>query len=120
MLALSLVMAAVAFVGIGTAALGSLFAAREVAATAAESAALAAAVATYPPAGGGSPRAVAAEMAKANGASLIGCVCGVDWSLRPRTVQVATVVEADLPLLGTTLAVGRARAEFEPVTWLSG
>ena len=54
----------VATVGIGTAALGVLFAAREQAATAAEAAALAAAVATYPPAAEGPPQRLAAEFAR--------------------------------------------------------
>jgi hypothetical protein len=108
----------VATIGVGTAALGVLFDAREQAATAAEAAALAAAVATYPAAADGSPDRLAAEMASQNGARLISCWCEMDGSMRPRVVAVTVALRADLPLFGE-VAVGKtARAEFEPRLWL--
>jgi hypothetical protein len=108
----------VATVGVGTAALGALFDAREQAATAAEAAALAAAVATYPSAAEGTPERLAAELAHRNGARLISCWCDVDHSLRPRVAAVTVALTADVPLFGE-VAVGKtARAEFEPRAWL--
>jgi hypothetical protein len=108
----------VATIGVGTAALGALFDAREQAATAAEAAALAAAVATYPPAAEGPPQRLAAEFARSNGARLVSCWCELDGSLRPRVVAVTVALSADVPLFGA-VAVGKtARAEFEPRLWL--
>lgn len=108
----------VAAVGVGSAALGVLFDAREEAATAAEAAALAAAVATYPPAADGSPDRLAAELAGQNGARLISCWCDVDTSLRGRVVAVTVALTADVPLFGEVRVGRTARAEFEPRLWL--
>jgi hypothetical protein len=108
----------VASIGVGTAALGALFEARERAATAAEAGALAAAVATYPPAADGSPDRLAAELAGRNGARLISCWCDVDVSLRPRVVAVTVALTADVPLFGEVTLGKTARAEFEPRLWL--
>ena len=108
----------VAVVGVGTAALGVLFDAREKAATAAEAAALAAAVATYAPAADQTPDHVAAILARQNGARLISCWCDLDSSLRARVVAVTVALTADVPLFGE-VAVGKtARAEFDPRLWL--
>jgi hypothetical protein len=108
----------VATIGVGTAALGVLFDAREQAATAAEAAALAAAVATYPDAAGGPPDRLAAELAERNGARLVSCWCDVDTSLRSRVVAVTVALTTEVPLFGE-VAVGKtARAEFEPRLWL--
>ena len=63
--------AVIAVIGVAATSVGSLLAAREQAYTAAEAAALASAVATYPPAGTGSPVALAAEYARRNGARLV-------------------------------------------------
>ncbi|HET9203694.1 MAG TPA: pilus assembly protein TadG-related protein [Acidimicrobiia bacterium] len=108
----------IATLGVGTAALGVLYDAREKAATAAEAAALAAAVATYPSASDGAPDRLAAELARRNGARLISCWCDVDTSLRARVVTVTVALTANVPLFGE-VAVGKtARAEFEPRAWL--
>jgi hypothetical protein len=108
----------VATIGVGTAALGALFDAREQAATAAEAAALAAAVATYPAAADGSPDRLAAELAHHNGARLISCWCDIDRSLRSRVVAVTVALTADVPLFGEVVVGKTARAEFEPRVWL--
>jgi secretion/DNA translocation related TadE-like protein len=108
----------VAAIGVGSAALGVLFDAREQAATAAEAAALAAAVATYPPTGAGSPQALAAEYATRNGARLVSCWCDVDGSMAVRVVAVTVALTADLPLFGEMLVGKTARAEFDPGAWL--
>jgi secretion/DNA translocation related TadE-like protein len=97
---------------------GVLLSERERAAAAAEAAALAAAVATYPPAAGGSPSQAAAEMADANGARVISCVCSVDESLRARTVIVTVSLMAEVPVFGGVVIGRTARAEFDPGQWL--
>jgi Flp pilus assembly protein TadG len=110
--------ALIAAIGVGTAALGVLFDARENAATAAEAAALAAAVATYPSAAGRAPGDLAAEYASRNGARVVSCWCPVDPTLRPRVVAVTVALTADVPLFGEVLVGKTARAEFEPRAWL--
>ncbi|MGH8914583.1 MAG: hypothetical protein ACRDZM_08735 [Acidimicrobiia bacterium] len=110
--------ALVATIGMAAAALGVLFDAREKAAGAAEAAALAAAVATYPPAGTGSPRSLAGEYASRNGATLVSCGCPVDGTLRSRVVVVTVSMTADVPLFGMVLVGKSARAEFDPRAWL--
>lgn len=108
----------IATIGIATASLGVLFAARERAMTAAESAALGAAVATYPPAGSPAPTTVAARLAGANGARLVSCWCDIDTGFEARVAAVTVALTVDLPLFGE-IAVGRtARAEFDPRAWL--
>jgi hypothetical protein len=110
--------ALIAVIGVGTAALGVLFDARENAATAAEAAALAAAVATYPAAAAGAPEDLAAEYASRNGARIVSCWCPVDPTLRSRVVAVTVALRADVPLFGEVLVGKTARAEFEPRAWL--
>jgi len=110
--------ALIAAIGVGTAALGVLFDARENAATAAEAAALAAAVATYPAAAAGAPEDLAAEYASRNGARIVSCWCPVDPTLRSRVVAVTVASSADVPLFGEVLVGKTARAEFEPRDWL--
>ncbi|HEX9864102.1 MAG TPA: hypothetical protein VGC03_03960 [Acidimicrobiia bacterium] len=110
--------ALVAAIGVGSAALGVLFDAREQAATAAEAAALAAAVATFPPTGARSPQTLAAEYATRNGARLVSCWCDVDGSMAVRVVAVTVALTADLPLFGEVLVGKTARAEFDPGAWL--
>jgi Putative Flp pilus-assembly TadE/G-like len=97
---------------------GVLLSERERAAAAAEAAALAAAVATYPAAAAGSPARAAAEMADANGARLITCVCPVDESLMARTVIVTVSLTAEVPIFGAVVIGRTARAEFDPGQWL--
>lgn len=108
----------IATIGVGTAALGVLFDAREQAATAAEAAALAAAVATYPPTGAGSPRELAAEYAARNGARMVSCWCPVDGSLSVRVVAITVALSTDIPVFGEVLVGKTARAEFNPRSWL--
>ncbi|MEX1125912.1 MAG: Rv3654c family TadE-like protein [Acidimicrobiia bacterium] len=110
--------AVIAMVGVAATSVGALLAAREEAYTAADAAALAAAVATYPPAGPGSPVALAAEYAARNGSRLISCRCQVDLSMRPRTVTVTTGREVDVPIFGPVMVRASARSEFDPGLWL--
>jgi hypothetical protein len=108
----------IAFIGIATAALGLLFTAREQAMTAAEAAALGAAVASYPPVGFDPPRAVAAELAAANGARLVSCWCVVDSGFDSRVAAVTVVLTVEVPVLGEVDVGKTARAEFDPREWL--
>lgn len=110
--------AVIATVGVAATSVGSLLATREQAHTAAEAAALAAAVATYPPAGPGSPVVLAAEYAARNGSRLVSCRCQVDHSIRPRTVTVVTAREVDVPIFGLVSVQASARSEFDPGLWL--
>jgi hypothetical protein len=112
--------AVIAVVGVAAASVGSLLAAREQAYTAAEAAALASAVATYPPAGTGSPMEVAAEYARRNGARLAACRCPIDLSIRPRTVTVTTALVVEVPIFGLVTVRASARSEFDPGLWLGG
>jgi secretion/DNA translocation related TadE-like protein len=97
---------------------GVLLAERERAVSAAEAAALAAAVATYPPAGEGSPRQVASEFAGRNGGEVVTCVCPVDPTLRSRIVVVTVAVTAEVPVFGKVRIGRTARAEFDPLQWM--
>jgi hypothetical protein len=110
--------AVIAVIGVAATSVGSLLAAREQAYTAAEAAALASAVATYPPAGTGSPVAQAAEYAQRNGSRLTSCRCPVDLSMRPRTVTVTTALTVAVPIFGRIDVRASARSEFDPVLWL--
>jgi hypothetical protein len=107
-------------IGVAATSVGSLLVAREQAYTAAEAAALAAAVATYPPAGPGSPVALAAEFAARNGSRLISCRCRVDLSIGSRTVTVTTARDAEVPIFGQVTVRASARSEFDPGLWLGG
>jgi hypothetical protein len=112
--------AVIAMVGVAATSVGSLLTAREEANTAAEAAALAAAVATYPPAGPGSPLALASEYAARNGSQLTSCRCEVDLSIRPRIVTVTATREVDVPIFGRITVRASARSEFDPGLWLGG
>jgi predicted membrane-bound mannosyltransferase len=116
MLVVGLVLAAV--VGLGS--LTVLYGARTEASTAADAAALAAAVATYPPAGAGTPESEAARYASANGAVVVTCTCTVDPSLASRTVTVIVEREVSVPIFGSLRVKAGATGEFDPVAWLGG
>ena len=107
-------------IGVATASLGALLAAREQAYTAAEAAALASAVATYPPTGGGSPRSLAVEFANRNGSQVVGCRCPIDASFRSRTVTVITALDVEVPVFGKVTVRAAASSEFDPSLWLGG
>ena len=110
--------AVIAVIGVAATSVGSLLAAREQAYTAADAAALAAAVATYPPAGPGSPVALAAEYAARNESRLVSCRCHIDLSIRRRTVTVTTVRDVQVPIFGLVTVRASARSEFDPGLWL--
>jgi secretion/DNA translocation related TadE-like protein len=111
---LGLVLTAV--IGLGS--LAILYGARTEASIAADAAALAAAVATYPPAGAGTPQAEASRYATANGAVVVTCTCTVDPSFASRTVTVIVEKEVSVPFFGTLRVKAGARGEFDPVAWL--
>lgn len=115
-LLVALVMAAV--VGLGS--LTVLYGVRAEANNAADAAALAAAVATYPPAGAGDPRAEAARYAGVNGAELVSCDCLVDSGLDVRSATVIVEKEVTVPFFGTLEVRAGATGEFDPVSWLGG
>ncbi len=83
--------------------------------TAADAAALAAAPATFL---GGSPGALAAQYAEANGAVLVACKCAVDTTWRTRRSTVTVRVPIEVFGLGTVTITRSATAEFEPVALL--
>ncbi len=112
------VLAIVIVTSVAVSSLGILYAARTQAQNAADAAALAAAVATYPPAAGGSPVAVARQVVAANHASLVECSCPRDGALRIRTVEVVSAVDVSVPLFGVITVRGSSRAEFDPRQWL--
>lgn len=85
------------------------------AATAADAAALAAAPVTFAAFGApGSPRDEASRFARANGATLVSCSCGVDRSLAAREVEVRVRVDVELWGLGTRSLFANSRAHFDP------
>ena len=89
--------------------------------TAADSAALAAAPVTFLPFGAaGSPADEAARFAAANGARLVSCVCGVDPSWEPRTVQVEAERVVRLWPAGSITVRAVSRAEFVPALLIGG
>lgn len=118
--AMSAVLALVAVLSVAVAAVGTLYAARAQATNAADAAALAAAVATYPAAAEADPQTAARAVAGANRAALLACLCPIDTSLSPRTVEVTTAIEADVPIFGSVTVRAISRAEFDPVRWLGG
>lgn len=107
---------AVALIGLTSVALA--YAGRAQASAAADAAALAAAVATYPDASIVSPYRSAGQVAEANGARLLRCVCAIDPTLASRTVTVLVGVPIRIPILGELLVRAAARAEFDPAAWL--
>ncbi len=114
------VVATVAILAVAVAGVGSAYAAKTRAESAADAAALAAAVGTYPPAAGAGPVAAARLAADGNGARLVACVCDVDLSLRARVAEVLVEVLVTLPVFGERPIRARARAEFDPGLWLGG
>lgn len=98
---------------LGLAAIGvsQLVGARLQAQTAADAAALAAASATYVER---YPVTVAHDLARANGADLVLCVCAFDPAPQPRQVEVRVVVSERVPFFGTMDVYAGARAIFEP------
>ncbi len=113
--------AVVAMIGVATASVGALIAAREQAYTAAEAAALAAAVATFPQAGSTAvPFAQAAEYAGRNGSRVVACHCPIDATLSPRTVVVTAAIDVEVPIFGEVTIEAAARSEFDPALWLGG
>jgi secretion/DNA translocation related TadE-like protein len=85
-------------------------------ATAADAAALAAAPVTFSPFGtDGSPSAVAADTAAANGADLVACECDRDPTWATRRVVVTVARSVDLLLLGGRRLSATSSAEFQPV-----
>lgn len=113
---IGLVLAAV--IGLGS--LTILYGAKTEASTAADAAALAAAVATYPPAGAGTPGAEASRYATANGAVVVSCVCAVNPSFATRTVTVIVEKQVSVPFFGTLGVKAGATGEFDPLAWLGG
>lgn len=84
--------------------------------TAADAAALAAAPATFASFGKpADPHQAAAELAAANGAELVACVCPVDRSWRSRRVVVTVSADLELVLLPDRSLTASAAAEFRPV-----
>ena len=116
--AMAAVVALLSAVVIMPTAVGVVLGARAQATLAADAAALAAAPATYPGASLVAPVVAARVMAKANGADLVSCRCRIDSSLRTRTVQVATRVTVEVPILGLLPIGATSRAEFDPQRWL--
>lgn len=107
-----------ALVGLGS--LTVLYGVRAEANNAADAAALAAAVATYPPAGAGDPRAEAARYAGANGAVVVTCDCRIDSGLDVRSATVIVEKRVTVPFFGTLGVRAGATGEFDPVKWLGG
>ena len=110
--------AMIAFASVAIAGLGSVYATRTQAQVAADAAALAAAVATYPPASQSAPHESAKDVARRNGATLIGCSCPVDETPSARVVEVVTAIAVDVPVFGDVIVRASSRAEFDPWRWL--
>ncbi len=92
---------------------------RLAATTAADAAALAAAPVTFLPFGAeGSPAEEAARFARLNGTDLVMCVCPVDRSFEPRTVEVRVRRRVDVAFLGLVDVEATGRAEFIPALLL--
>ncbi|HKZ19078.1 MAG TPA: Rv3654c family TadE-like protein [Acidimicrobiia bacterium] len=113
-LALALVLS-VSAIGLAVLAAAQLVTARVRAVNAADAAALAAAPATFPAlAVGETPSAVAAEMAEANGAHLLRCLCPVVRSFDPRDVEVEVAVATRIAIVGEVQVRAVSRAEYVP------
>ena len=94
---------------------------RSRATVAADAAALGAAPLTFYPFGPErDPTAAARNLAAANGAELVECVCVVDRSWASREVVVVVAVDADLLLIPDRRLQAAAAAEFRPVLLGSG
>ena len=113
-LALALVFFVIA-IGLAVLAAVQLVTARVRAVTAADAAALAAAPATFPALSAGeTPSALAAEMAAANGARLLRCLCPVMKSFDPRDVEVEVAVATRVAIVGEVEVRAASRAEYVP------
>jgi secretion/DNA translocation related TadE-like protein len=118
-LALLGVVALVLVLAVGLGAVGAYLRARAEASTAADAAALAAAPVTFLPFGTkGTPSDEAARFAGLNGARLVTCVCPLDPSWEPRTVQVRAQRTVEIWPLGVFRVTGVGRAEFVPALLL--
>ena len=108
-------MAIVMFAGLALVASVKVVTARAHATAAADAAALAAAPMTFPPvAEGRSPLEEALRLARANGATLVSCICPRVATFAPRQVEVAVVFPVELPILGLRWVQASSAAEFVP------
>ena len=108
-------LALTAFVGLAVLATAQVVTARARATAAADAAALAAAPMTFPPiAEGRSPTATALQLAEANGARLLSCLCSQVATFESREVEVTVAVPVELPLLGLRWVRATSAAEFVP------
>ena len=108
-------MAVLTFTGLTVAASAQIITARASATAAADAAALAAAPMTFPPvAGGRSPLAEASRLARANGATLVSCLCPRVATFAPRRVEVTVLFPVELPIVGLRWIEGSSAAEFVP------
>lgn len=113
-LALALVCVVMA-IGLALLAAVQLVTARVRAVNAADAAALAAAPATFPPLSmGETPSGIAAEMAAANGARLLRCLCPMVRSFDPRNVAVEVAVATRIAIVGEVEVRAASRAEYVP------
>jgi len=105
---------------LGLGAVGALLRARIEASTAADAAALAAAPVTFLPFGAeGTPAEEAMRFARLNGSRVTSCVCPLDPSWGPRTVEVRTARTVGVWPLGVVTVEGVGRAEFVPAMLLA-
>lgn len=94
---------------------GQYLDARRRAVAAADASALAAAPVTFRSYGAlGSPAEEAARFAIANGARLTTCVCPVDPSWAPRTVEVTVETDSSILFFGLRTVRASSRARFSP------
>ncbi|MEX0825441.1 MAG: Rv3654c family TadE-like protein [Acidimicrobiia bacterium] len=120
-LALLGVTGVVMVLAVGLGAVGSVMRARVEVSTAADAAALAAAPVTFLPFGAqGTPTEEAARFAALNGSRLLSCVCPLDPSWEPRTVEVRTERSLEIWPLGEFAVEAVGRAEFVPSLLLLG
>lgn len=83
---------------------------------AADAAALAAAPVTFSSFGMDTdPRAAASAIARANGATMVSCICPVDQTWSARTAVVVVEATVDLLFLKSIRLQASAAAEFRPV-----
>lgn len=105
--------------GLGVGLVGAGVASYAAASNAADAAALAAAPVTFREFGAQrGPSGEAARFAASNGATLVRCICPIDPSWNPRTVEVVVVRRLALPILGSLRIMARSRATFEPAALL--
>jgi secretion/DNA translocation related TadE-like protein len=101
--------------GLALLAVAQLVTARARAVTAADAAALAAAPATFPAlSNDAGPDQLAAELARANGARLVRCLCPMVESFDPRAVEVEVAVAAQIAIVGGVEVRAVSRAEYVP------